>query len=149
MLRIDSPVGPIEIVADSIVRVVRIGVSDAASGAETMLERETALQLDGYFQGDLNTFDLPLPTSPAPMQEQVWQVLDTIPFGTAVSYGHIARELGLEAVSARAVGGAVGANPTLIVRPCHRVLGADGSLTGYAGGLDAKLRLLQHEGVLL
>lgn len=148
MLVLDSPIGRITVWADTLVRRVQIAADAGVSDQPTELEQETARQLEGYFAGSRTQFNLPLADTPAELHHRVWKLLDGIPFGTAVSYGHIARELGLEPGAARAVGGAVGANPVLVVRPCHRVLGVDGSLTGYAGGLDAKLWLLQHEGVL-
>lgn len=147
---IDSPIGTISIRADDVVRMIRIGETDqSAAASATPLEQRVAEQLNEYFSAARTAFDLPLAAEGSELHRRVWTYLDGIKFGTAVSYGHIARELGLEPAAARAVGGAVGANPVLIVRPCHRVLGADGSLTGYAGGLDAKLWLLQHVGVLL
>lgn len=150
MIRFDSPVGTVTVQADELLRSVRIGATAGESlGESTALEREAARQLGEYFDGSRQGFEFPLAAGGSPVQASVWSFLDGIRFGEAVSYGHIARELGLEPGAARAVGAAVGANPILIVRPCHRVLGADGSLTGYAGGLDAKLWLLQHEGVLL
>ena len=151
MLSVDSPVGTLTIRADDVLRQIRINdvEFDSSYLAPTALERAAAEQLGEYFAGARTSFDLPLALGASDLHQRVWTYLDSIEFGTAVSYGHIARELGFEPAAARAVGGAVGANPVLIVRPCHRVLGADGSLTGYAGGLDAKLWLLQHEGVLL
>lgn len=152
MLLVDSPIGPIAVHATDVVHQIRLGaeaspLADAAG--PTDLEREVGVQLSEYFSGQRQRFELPLDPTATPLQQQVWQQLDEIPYGNSVSYGHIARHLGLEPSAARAIGGAVGANPVLIVRPCHRVVGADGSLTGYAGGIDAKLWLLQHEGVLL
>jgi len=81
-------------------------------------------------------------------REQVWDALDSVPYGSTTTYGEIAARIGASRVAVRAVGGAIGANPLLIVRPCHRVIGADGSLTGYAGGLERKLQLLRLEGQL-
>lgn len=78
----------------------------------------------------------------------MWAALDDVPYGGTVTYGEIAARIGAPRAAVRAVGGAIGANPLLIVRPCHRVIGADGSLTGYAGGLERKVRLLTHEGAL-
>jgi methylated-DNA-[protein]-cysteine S-methyltransferase len=101
-------------------------------------------QLDAYFAGTRRTFDLPLDGIGTPFERRVWDVLQTIPFGTTTSYGAIARELG---TSARAVGRANGRNPISIIVPCHRVVGTNGSLTGYAGGLETKRALLSHEEV--
>lgn len=106
-------------------------------------------QLDAYFSGRLSRFDLPLAPKGTPFQMAVWAQLRTIPPGTVTTYGALARQLTAERegriTSARAVGGAVGHNPISIVIPCHRVVGADGSLTGYAGGLERKTALLALE----
>ncbi|WP_438874331.1 methylated-DNA--[protein]-cysteine S-methyltransferase, partial [Streptomyces calidiresistens] len=110
---------------------------------------EAARQLDAYFAGELREFSLTLSTPTSEFRRRVWEALDTIPYGTTVTYGELARRAGLPAASVRAVGGAVGRNPLTVVRPCHRVMGANGSLTGYAGGLDRKRFLLHLEGVLL
>ena len=102
-------------------------------------------QLNEYFLGQRQSFDLPLqPAWGTPFQRAVWQALQRIPFGRTSTYGDIARDIGnLKAV--RAVGAAIGKNPHSIIVPCHRVLGANGSLTGFAGGLDRKQHLLLHE----
>ncbi|MER5561899.1 methylated-DNA--[protein]-cysteine S-methyltransferase [Streptomyces sp. NPDC002506] len=107
-----------------------------------------AAQLRGYFAGELTRFDIEYAAG-APgtaFQRQVWAELDAIEYGTTVSYGEIARRLGASAVLVRAVGTAIGRNPLLVVRPCHRVIGSDGSLKGYAGGLERKRALLGLEG---
>ncbi len=78
----------------------------------------------------------------------MWAALDAVPYGATTTYGAVAARIGASRAAVRAIGGAIGANPLLIVRPCHRVIGADGSLTGYAGGLERKLQLLTLEGVL-
>jgi methylated-DNA-[protein]-cysteine S-methyltransferase len=101
-----------------------------------------------YFAGELTEFDLEFEAHGTPFQERVWEALKKIPYGTTTTYGRITAELGLEPVQARAVGGAVGSNPLGIVVPCHRVIGANGKLTGYAGGLENKEALLVLEGVL-
>lgn len=106
----------------------------------------TAQQLDAYFAGLRQRFDLPLDLSGGtPFQRAVWQALLTIPFGRHGVYGELARQLG-RPQAVRAVGAAVGRNPVSIIVPCHRVIGANGSLTGYAGGLDRKRALLALEG---
>ncbi|KAB8167796.1 methylated-DNA--[protein]-cysteine S-methyltransferase [Streptomyces sp. 3MP-14] len=110
---------------------------------------EVAEQFDAYFAGDLKEFALTLEPAGTPFRQRVWDALDEIPFGATTTYGALAARLGLPRSAARAVGGAVGANPLTVIRPCHRVLGANGSLTGYAGGLDRKRLLLTHEGVAL
>ena len=106
--------------------------------------REAIAQLDAYFAGRLQRFDLPLAPEGTPFQREVWSTLRAIPYGETVSYGELARQLGRPAAS-RAVGAANGRNPIPIVIPCHRVVGADGSLTGFGGGLAIKRRLLELE----
>jgi len=107
--------------------------------------QEARRQLTGYFASDLHVFDLPLAPAGTAFQHGVWARLRTIAYGYTTSYGEIATSLGLPVGSARAVGLANGANPIAIVVPCHRVIGADGSLTGYAGGLERKRYLLGLE----
>lgn len=108
--------------------------------------------LDAYFNGENPPSNFSLEPKGTPFQQQVWKILLAIPYGQTRSYGDIAREmgalLGKEKMSAQAVGGAVGSNPVSILIPCHRVVGARGRLTGYAGGLDKKAWLLRHEGWL-
>jgi methylated-DNA-[protein]-cysteine S-methyltransferase len=106
---------------------------------------EAARQLTEYFAGRRTDFDLPLVTGGTPFQQRVWGALRDIPYGTTTSYGEIARRLGLHGGASRAVGLASGSNPISIVIPCHRVIGADGSLTGFGGGLDRKRFLLDLE----
>jgi methylated-DNA-[protein]-cysteine S-methyltransferase len=110
--------------------------------------REAIAQLNAYFAGELRRFDLPLAPEGTPFQREVWSALTAIPYGETVSYGVLARRLGRPAAS-RAVGAANGQNPIPIVIPCHRVIGADGSLTGFGGGLAIKRRLLDLEAVTL
>jgi len=106
---------------------------------------EVVRQLDGYFDGSRTTFDLPLAPAGTPFQHRVWDQLARIPRGTTVTYGELAVQVGHPG-AARAVGAAVGRNPISIVVPCHRVVGADGTLTGYAGGVERKASLLALEG---
>jgi methylated-DNA-[protein]-cysteine S-methyltransferase len=106
--------------------------------------REAIAQIDAYFAGRLDRFDLALAPEGTSFQREVWSALTTIPYGETVSYGELARHLGRPAAS-RAVGAANGRNPIPIVIPCHRVVGADGSLTGFGGGLAIKRRLLELE----
>jgi methylated-DNA-[protein]-cysteine S-methyltransferase len=101
-------------------------------------------QLAQYFQGERDDFDLPLAARGTPFQQRVWQALLAIDCGRTVTYGALAQSLGLES-SVRAVAAAVGRNPISVIIPCHRVIGANGSLTGYAGGLDRKRALLLLE----
>ena len=111
---------------------------------ETPVLTETVRWLDVYFSGKDPGFLSPLHPQGSPFRQTVWDILLTIPRGQTMTYGEIARRLGVH--SAQAVGGAVGHNPISILIPCHRVVGSDGSLTGYAGGFDRKTRLLQLEG---
>ncbi len=101
-------------------------------------------QLTEYFAGERTAFDLPLRPAGAPFQLRVWEALLRIPYGETASYGELARELG-HPTAARAIGAANGRNPIAIVVPCHRVIGSNGSLTGYAGGLECKRALLDLE----
>jgi len=110
------------------------------------LLRKAIRQLDEYFAGRRKTFDLPLAPEGTPFQLAVWRALRDIPYGETQSYGDIARRIG-KPKAVRAVGAANGANPISIVVPCHRVIGADGSLTGYGGGLPRKQKLLALEQV--
>lgn len=111
---------------------------------ETPVLTETARWLDVYFSGKDPDILPPLHPQGSPFRQAVWNILLTIPRGQTMTYGEIARRLGVH--SAQAVGGAVGHNPISILIPCHRVVGSDGSLTGYAGGVERKARLLQLEG---
>ena len=105
--------------------------------------REAVAQLSSYFSRDLKEFDLPLAPRGSDFQTRVWQQLEGIPYGETASYGEIARRLGMTNAASRAVGLANGRNPIPIVIPCHRVIGANGTLTGYAGGLERKQTLLE------
>jgi methylated-DNA-[protein]-cysteine S-methyltransferase len=108
---------------------------------------EARRQLAAYFGGTLRVFDLPLRPAGTGFQRRVWEVLATVPWGTTTTYGALAARLAMPPGASRAVGAANGANPIPIVVPCHRVIGTDGTLTGYAGGLERKAQLLRHEGV--
>lgn len=111
------------------------------------LAQRMALLLERYFKGETVEFDLPLAVHGTPFQQKVWAALQAIGRGCTSTYGDIARQIGSPA-AVRAVGAAVGRNPVSIFVPCHRVIGRDGSLTGYAGGLKRKQHLLALEGVL-
>jgi len=147
---VDTPIGPLGLVAsDSALRGVFFdGVRIRPDGSSPVLD-EAGRQLAAYFEGEVVTFDLPLELHGTDFQRQCWLALATIPYGQTVSYGEQARRLGLGSDKARAVGAANGSNPLPIVLPCHRVIGADGSLTGFGGGLHVKRFLLEHEGALL
>jgi methylated-DNA-[protein]-cysteine S-methyltransferase len=109
--------------------------------------RKCISQLREYFAGTRREFDLPLSPHGTPFQERVWQEIARVPYGKTISYGELARRAGAPG-QARAAGAATGRNPVGVVVPCHRIVGADGSLTGYAGGLSRKQRLLELEGAL-
>ena len=113
--------------------------------------QQTKRWLELYFRGTAPEFTPPLHLTASPFRLAVWDILRQIPYGQVITYGEIARQLarqsGLTAMSAQAVGGAVGHNPISIIIPCHRVVGTNGSLTGYAGGSEKKIQLLQREGV--
>jgi methylated-DNA-[protein]-cysteine S-methyltransferase len=144
-----TPIGPLGLVASgSALQSVAFGSRVRPEGRSPVLD-EAARQLEAYFAGELLVFDLPLEVHGTEFQQQCWLALATIPYGQTVSYGEQARRLGLRSDKARAVGSANGANPLPIVLPCHRVIGADGSLTGFGGGLEAKRFLLELEGALL
>ena len=117
------------------------------TGTSALLE-QTSVELSEYFAGSRHDFAVPLDLRGQPFQRSVWHALTTIPYGHTVSYGKLARTLDAPR-AARAVGAACGANPVPVVAPCHRVLGSDGSLHGFGGGLAVKAWLLRHEGVLL
>ncbi|MBD3668902.1 MAG: methylated-DNA--[protein]-cysteine S-methyltransferase [Kangiella sp.] len=108
---------------------------------------KTQRQLDEYFEGQRKEFDLPIAVDGTKFQQTVWQTLCDIPFGQTWNYGQLAKAIGNKNAS-RAVGAANGKNPISIIVPCHRVIGANGTLTGYAGGLKIKEWLLRHEGII-
>jgi methylated-DNA-[protein]-cysteine S-methyltransferase len=149
---IPSPLGPLLLVADPADQLCGLYLPDRKGGQAAPGRRDTggvidqaAAQLDEYFTGDRTAFELPLATAGSPLQERVWAALRAVPYGTTTTYGRIAAKLGMGPGAARAVGSANARNPLSIIVPCHRVVGASGSLTGYAGGLEAKRRLLTHE----
>jgi methylated-DNA-[protein]-cysteine S-methyltransferase len=146
---LDSPIGPLRVHTDgTAVTAVEFSPFREAGGvrddAQPLL-LEAKRQLNAYFDGELRDFDLPLAPSGTEFRRRVWAALEQIPYGATTSYGVVARGMGLPSGASRAVGTANGANPIPIVVPCHRVVGADGSLTGYAGGLERKRLLLDLE----
>jgi methylated-DNA-[protein]-cysteine S-methyltransferase len=148
---IDSPIGELTITAqDGVLTGVHMHDQRHFPPIPVTAERDDAAlapivaQLDAYFAGELTDFDLPLQLRGTPFQRRVWTALQEIPYGETISYGELARRVGNPKAS-RAVGLANGRNPVAIVVPCHRVIGADGSLTGYGGGLDRKVWLIEHE----
>ena len=152
-----SPLGEMSLVADETgligawflkQKYFERGLEKATMPVENDILKRTRLLLDDYFSGKYPDFSgLPLAVVGTDFQQRVWAYLQTIPYGETVTYGQIAKKLGNR--SAQAVGGAVGRNPFSIIVPCHRVLGSQGQLTGYAGGLDKKRWLLEHEGIEL
>jgi methylated-DNA-[protein]-cysteine S-methyltransferase len=106
-------------------------------------------QLEAYFAGELTTFDLDLAPRGTAFQQRIWRALDSVRQGTTITYGALAAQLGVPPDRVPALGAAIGQNPLLIIRPCHRVIGADGTMRGYAGGVERKQWLLTHEGALL
>jgi methylated-DNA-[protein]-cysteine S-methyltransferase len=162
-LTLQSLVGPLRLVAREGKLVVLafgagVGGDERGSPADRAVLREAAHQLKSYFAGGLKRFDLPLaPVGPlvdddtiragTDFQRRTWRALRSIPFGQTWSYAELASKVG-NTRAVRAVGAANGRNPIAIVVPCHRVIGSDGSLTGYGGGLPIKQRLLELEGAL-
>jgi len=149
---IESPVGPLLLAgtAQALTRVHFQGGPRALRPAQEWRHEAAPFvrvraQLMEYFSGARRTFELPLAPAGTPFQLRLWRALCTIPYGETLSYGELARQLGLVS-GARAVGLANGANPLPIVVPCHRVIGSDGSLTGFGGGLHIKRSLLALEG---
>lgn len=120
------------------------GAADLVGEPSDSLIREARRQLTAYFQGKLRAFDLPLAPAGTEHQLRVWAELCRIPYGAVISYGELARRIGCPTAS-RAAGAANGKNPIAIIIPCHRVIGADGTLVGYGGGLEVKRWLIDHE----
>lgn len=138
-----TPFGPIRIVTDGIA-ITRVDFEASSAHDEHPLLSRAANALEAYLSGRSQTFEVPLAPEGTAFQRAVWTALTTIPFGETRTYTDVARAVGRPA-AVRAVGAANGRNPLAIVVPCHRVIGANGTLTGYAGGLAAKLWLLEHE----
>lgn len=144
----ESIFGPVTLVVDARDRLVRLATGRAdfpGAFEDATAGGEVESQLRQYFSRERRTFEIELAPQGSPFQLRVWELLQSIPYGETRSYGQLARELGDPNLS-RAVGSANAANPIWIVVPCHRVIGASGGLTGYAGGLDVKRRLLELEG---
>jgi methylated-DNA-[protein]-cysteine S-methyltransferase len=149
--KMDSPIGELLLVGDGETlsglymqdgrKPKRIAADWSESSAAFA---EVKRQLEEYFAGERTTFDMKLAPEGAPFEREVWHALEAIPYGETVSYGEIARRVG-QPGAARAVGTANGRNPISVIVPCHRVIGADGSLTGYGGGLERKRLLLELE----
>ena len=154
-LTVEAPIGRLTLAADDrgLTRILfanqdpadhGLGPADAPEAPDDPLLAEAARQLDEYFAGTRATFDLPLHLEGTEFQRRAWLALADIPYGQTTSYAEQARAIG-EPGAFRAVGAANGANPLPIVLPCHRVVGADGSLTGFGGGLAVKQELLELE----
>lgn len=149
----ESPVGKLKLVASNkgLVAVLwendnpdRVRLTDLTEDTRHSVLLETERQLEEYFAGKRKLFSVPLDMRGTPFQKNVWEALLAIPFGETRSYGQLAKQLG-NPQATRAVGAANGRNPLSIIVPCHRVIGASGKLTGFAGGLDAKAHLLSLE----
>lgn len=140
-----SPVGWLQLTADNdcITHISFVQNPESNSGYSSVLEL-CQRQLEAYFNGTLTEFSVPLCFNGTPFQKRVWEALQTIPFGETLSYGELAQRIG-NPKACRAVGGANNRNPIAILIPCHRVVGAGGALTGYAGGVERKQLLLEHE----
>ncbi|GAA2794067.1 methylated-DNA--[protein]-cysteine S-methyltransferase [Kribbella solani] len=150
---VDSPLGPLTLVGTDADELTGLYMDQQLyrPEQETFGDRDDSIlpavaeQLDEYFHHGRTTFDVPLHLRGTPFQRQIWTALQTIPYGETSTYGGLATALGLGGRSARAVGLANGKNPISIIVPCHRLVGADGKLTGYGGGLPRKRALLNHE----
>jgi len=147
---VDTPIGwmLLEGNENEIFRSFWINEEDAIVGASAInasWTKEAEQQIKAYFEGDRRQFNLPIGFEGTAFQMQIWNHLLTIPSGSTSTYGKLAEMHGNKNLS-QAVGGAVGANPLLLIVPCHRIIGSDGSLTGYAGGTQRKQFLLEHEG---
>jgi len=148
----DSPIGPLVLVGDDDGALTQLHLPKGGEPGHVAPEwkraparlRETRAQIAAYFAGKLLTFDVPLAPRGTEFQRTVWDELLRIPYGDTISYADLARRIGKPSAM-RAVGAANGANPIALIVPCHRVIGADGTLTGYGGGLPAKRWLLDHE----
>ncbi len=145
----DTEIGTVGIAAveDGITRVMFSCAETGLCVEETALIQEAYQQLTEYLAGKRQQFTVPLLPKGTPFQQKVWQALREIPYGTVASYGQIAAKIG-NPKAARAVGMANHENPIAVMIPCHRVVGQNGTLTGYAGGLEIKAKLLYLEGVL-
>jgi methylated-DNA-[protein]-cysteine S-methyltransferase len=151
---IDSPIGDLTLVANDgrLSGVYFPGHWYPPSAAALGVRADTGFaaaeeQLTEYLTGERRSFELETSATGDPFQARVWALIDAIPYGETTTYGEMARALG-DATLARAVGGAVGRNPLSLIVPCHRVIGRDGKLTGYAGGLERKRFLLELEGAI-
>ena len=142
---IESPIGILNIVAESsAVTAIRFSADPETPQQPSEATNICCQQLNEYFFGERQQFDVLLKMSGTSFQQQVWQTLQSVEFGSTCSYGDVARRIG-NPKAVRAVGAANGRNPIPIIVPCHRIIGSSGKLTGYAGGLNIKVWLLNHE----
>jgi len=142
---ITSPLGNIRLIAeDSYLLSLQFTEEPEDLGTMDVFLLEVKSQLDAYFQGDLKLFNIPVALGGTDFQQKVWMEVNKIPYGETASYQHIAKRLD-SPKAVRAVGGANGVNPILVIIPCHRIISQTGELNGYAGGLWRKLKLLQLE----
>jgi methylated-DNA-[protein]-cysteine S-methyltransferase len=153
---VESPVGKLKLVASATALVAIVWARERPNRIKLAMLKydppqpilvETERQLEEYFAGTRNDFNLPLEPAGTEFQKKVWRALREIPFGQTRSYLDLAKSIG-SAKAVRAVGAANGKNPLSIVVPCHRVVGVNGTLTGFAGGLEVKAKLLAHEGAV-
>lgn len=146
-LSFPSPIGALTLFAehDALI-VIEAGAVPGENNQDPLL-KEARAQLDAYFDGKLTVFDVPVAPNGPPRRQEIWQAMAKIPYGTTLSYGEFAAEM---KSSARAIGGACGANPIPIILPCHRVLAADGKMGGFSfgNGAETKRQLLRLEGAL-
>lgn len=161
-LTTDSPVGPLLLVGERnedapggvvLTSLTMSGQRNAPDVLADWVPDATAFawitgQLAEYFAGTRTRFEIDLADDGTDFQRTIWHALDELPYGRTVTYGQLAERLGIPRGQVQALGAAIGANPVLVVRPCHRVIGADGTLRGYAGGVERKQQLLVHEGGL-
>ena len=145
MTIIETPIGPLHAVADDAGRLVELGFREPLQDASAPLPQRVIDQITEYFAGKRQTFELELAPRGTPFQLAVWNALREIPYGDTISYAELARRIGKPA-AVRAVGAANGANPIPVIIPCHRVIGSNGTLTGYGGGIERKQWLLALEG---
>ena len=139
----ESPVGSLRLVAEEMgLRMVWFLRGGAKEDEAFFID--VRRQLQEYFAGELREFDIPLLMEGTEFQKRVWKTLQTIPYGETISYGELAKKIG-DSKAVRAVGAANGQNPIPIIVPCHRVIGSDGSLTGFGGGIENKRKLLELE----
>ena len=148
---IPTPIGDLELIVDEQERVLSLNFVENPSEAhqhDRAKTKHARQQIEAYFRGERQHFDLELAAAGTDFQQRVWRELVNIPFGETRSYSQLANALD-NPKAVRAVGGANGRNPIAVIVPCHRVIGANGHLTGYAGGVERKEWLLRHEGILL